>query len=80
MLENIDFKNKFNLAVGFHEEASRNRILNMCSSQMIQDLIYFCKRVDEGTIKSMTTYVRYKATIGKALPHLTWEEIKELSE
>ncbi len=58
-------------------ESESNAILIANSPRMVRDLIYFCKRCDEGSIRSKTTYERFRATITESLPSLTWDEIKE---
>lgn len=70
--------NDLGLMEGFKIKRERLRVLEDLSITMISDLIYFCKRVDEGTIRSKTTYRRYMKTISEALPHLSWDDIKKI--
>ncbi len=59
------------------KESEANANLIAYAPEMILNHIYFCKRCDEGSIRSKTTYLIFMKTILKALPSMTWEEIKE---
>lgn len=46
--------------------------------EMIEALIWFCRRVEKGEVRSRKTYGKYKAIIEKATGQ-TWEELTDKS-